>query len=121
MNRRGFLRSMLRAGVAAAVLPPATTYLRAAWKQSRIVAPVGFWMQTERAARCVDQSYESFITNCRIIAPTAAELDTLFRTPGIDMERLDVPPVFDRYLSEEIRLETLRRPPVHLFDLLQGS
>lgn len=35
MNRRGFLNSILRAGVSAAILPPATTYLRSAWRRER--------------------------------------------------------------------------------------
>ena len=33
MNRRSFLSSVLKAGVAAAILPSATTYLRAQWKK----------------------------------------------------------------------------------------
>lgn len=68
MNRRSFLSAILKAGVAAAVLPAATTYAR------RWVKPAGknliepFWFETSRASFKYDVEYqrmfvESFFFN----------------------------------------------------------
>ncbi len=64
-TRRSFLSQMLRAGVAAMVLPAATTYSRIWVPERRIVAgldvgtdvTVTYWVQTNRSWYCTDEAY----------------------------------------------------------------
>lgn len=69
MNRRGFLAGILKAGIAAAVLPPALTYART-WK------PIGAGRIFVGVDLC------GSITNCDVAQLHAWQLEEIFSETG---------------------------------------
>lgn len=80
MNRRGFLSSMLRAGVGAAILPAAVTYGRRWIKPASsgrtlwlldwdTIEP--YWIQTTRHSFVYDAAYEE-AWKCVMVDPPAS-------------------------------------------------
>lgn len=65
MNRRGFLSAILRAGVAAAVLPSAATYVRT-------------WKKSASGIFTADISGCGLLTSCNVVHLTPAQLKKLF-------------------------------------------
>lgn len=72
MNRRGFLGAMLKAGVAAMVLPGAgrkwvTSAAGIHFVEPKLIVP--FWSQTLRSSMAVDQGYLEALKQVRPFCP----------------------------------------------------
>lgn len=92
MNRRGFLSGIIKAGVAAAILPPALTYAR------KWVKPSDQLIFRVHIADC------GLITQCRVVCPTPEQLEEIFKEgmtyqflyPAYKIEAKDPWPVMRR-------------------------
>lgn len=84
MNRRGFLDSILKAGVGAMILPTAVTYART-WKRSKYIWLMD-WVEVDiRGAKRISREFETY--RCTIVPPEEFALKPIIHT--ITFERFD--------------------------------
>jgi hypothetical protein len=71
MNRRGFLSSMLKAGVACMVMPSAVTYARSKWvkrSDSELFVRSFFF----------NEPIIGNLSECDVVVPSISDLETIF-------------------------------------------
>lgn len=74
-SRRGFLSQILKAGVAAMVMPSAVTYARA-----KFVRPADAALY---AAVRTNIAVSDLLTSCNVVIPSVEELEALFTVPPL--------------------------------------